>query len=86
MSAYFNFIYTRHERDSIKMHDTPSRNALFFPAKAEGESAFESKMVNAGFDYRLASGLSFGFGLQTPITGRRIYRTTTLMGSIRFIY
>jgi hypothetical protein len=85
LTFYGNFIYTKHERDRIRMRDSATRNTYFKPEKLEAESAWESKMYSFGLDYKITPELELGFAVQAPITGRRIYRTTTLMGSLKFL-
>jgi len=84
LSFYFNYVYTRKEKDSIGMSDTATRNNYFKPKKLEDESSWQSQVIHFGLDYNVTPELSFGFGVQTPITGKKILRTTTLMGNIRF--
>ncbi len=50
--------------------------------KFEAESRFEIQLFNFGLNYELAPCMSVGFLWQAPITGRRIFRSTTVMLSI----
>ncbi|MCK4265592.1 hypothetical protein KAW80_04520 [Candidatus Babeliales bacterium] len=81
LSFYFNYIYTRHEEDGIKVLENAS---LFKPGKLEDESVWNSQMIHFGLDYDITKELAFGAGVQLPVTGKRIYKTTTLQGNIRF--
>ena len=82
-SFYFNYIYTRHEHDNITVRDN---STLFLPGKLENESSWESQMALFGIDCKLAKELELGVGVQAPITGKRIYKATTLLGNIRFLF
>lgn len=116
LNFYFNYIYTKHERDQICLkcdncaqpdpycvplncstcdlidpycvpHIIPcptTPQQIFYPDKLEAESEWDSQVVNFGFDYMITRELTLGFVVQVPITGRRVYKTSTIMGSIRF--
>jgi hypothetical protein len=84
LSAYVNYIYTCHERDSIRMADTDARNALFKPAKFERESSFHSQSLHGGLKYEIATELSIGLAVNFHLTGRKMYRTTTILGDLEF--
>lgn len=92
LSFYFNYIYSKHESDKITL---PCKNCsepdaqgnteqLFFPHKLEKESEWDSQMLHFALDYEITDQLFMGVSVQLPIAGRRIYKTSTIMGSIRF--
>jgi hypothetical protein len=87
LSLYFDYIHTQHEEDSIFMKEaTNERNALFKPKKLEEESKWKGDFVHAGLNYRITPGLELGLSFNAHITGVRVYRTTTILGSITFNY
>jgi hypothetical protein len=87
LSAYFDFVYSKHEQDSIKMKEgSASRNALFYPDILEKESLWVDQSVSLGFDYKITPDLAFGLCLQGHISGRRVFRNSTVMGSLAFSF
>ena len=86
LSCFFNYVYTKKEKDSITMEDTATRNALFKPKKLENESSWESQVWHLGLDYDITEHLAFGISVQSPITGKKIARTLTLLGAVRFSF
>lgn len=86
VSCFINYVYTSHEKDKIEVDKADSRYAAFVPEKSEKESSWEAQMVNFGFDYEVTPELAIGFGAQVPLTGARILRTTTLMGTLRLVF
>ena len=86
-SVYFDYLYCRHERDSITMQEpTTERNELFLPKKMEEESSWRSQMVQLGFDYKITPNLAIGVAGQTHISGFRVYKTHTVLGTITFTF
>jgi len=88
LSAYFDFVYTQHERDTItvKGSDLPTTDdykTLFLPQQLEEESDWTSQQYNIGMDYRITPHLVFGAGLQAQLTGKRVYRPTTILGTVK---
>lgn len=85
LSFYFDWLYTRHLKDSLTLRETdPVRNTAFsigIPI-LERDSEWKNQQVNFGFNYKVTPFLAFGFGLQSYISGVRVYRTTTVMGTI----
>ena len=91
-SFFFNYVYTKHEQDRVyvlcKNCTEPDENGqsqqLFFPEKLEEESEWDSQMAYFALEYEITDQLFMGVGVQLPIAGRRIYKISTIMGSIRF--
>ena len=83
LSFYANYIFVRHERDRITLKTASS---VFLPGKLEDRSVWEAQKFHFGFDYEVTPELAFGLSAQAPITGSQVYRTTTLMGTIRFTF
>jgi len=86
LSMGFGYIFTKKEQDSILIKDTSTRTAYFKTGKAEKESGWESQMFHFGADYDITRELALGAAIETPITGKRILRTLTLMGDVRFSF
>lgn len=85
LSFYFDWLYTRHLKDSITLRETDENRKKIFAVGAsmlERDSEWKNQQVNFGFSYRVTPLLAFGFGLQSYISGVRVYRTTTVMGTI----
>ncbi|MBU4269841.1 hypothetical protein KJ644_02715 [Candidatus Dependentiae bacterium] len=86
-SAYLDVIYLKHHRDEIKMNESDSsRNAYFLPEINEKNAEWRSTMFQGGVNYEFTPGLQVGLGFQTHMNGRLVYRNTTIMGTISFIF
>ncbi len=84
LSFYFDWIYTRHLKDSVTLREpNNTRSNAFKPGilVLETNSEFKNQQVSFGFNYQVTKFLAFGFGAQSYISGARVYRSTTLMGS-----
>lgn len=87
LNVYFDYLYCRHERDSICMkEDDCSRNQLFYPKVLEENSVWRSQMFQLGFNYEITPNLAFGVAGQTHISGFRVYKTHTILGSVTFTF
>ena len=87
ISVYFDYLYSEHERDTITIVDSDStRKALFIPSKLEEESAWKSQTIQLGFNYQLSPNLAFGFTGQAHLSGVRVYKTHTIMGTVTFTF
>ena len=85
LSVYFDFVYSKHEQDSIKMKESSaSRNAFFYPDMLEKDSLWVDQSISLGFDYKLTPELAFGLCLQNHISGKRVFRNSTVMGTLTF--
>jgi hypothetical protein len=89
LSAYFDFVYTQHEKDTITYRsndysDSPADKNIFSTSQLENESDWTSQQYNLGMDYRITKNLVFGAAFQSSLTGKRVYRTTTVLGSMKF--
>ena len=93
--------YTRHENDDIQLLDencsddcpidcevlpNGERGPCFLTKLLEQRSIWRSQVVHGGFDYAVTDNLSFGFGVQAYIAGRRVFRPTTIMGQVTFSF
>ena len=85
LSFYFQYIYSKHQQDSYETTN-PACAPLFATDKFERQSQWESQVINTAFDYRVTKNLYLGLGYQGLLTGRRIYRFSNLMGTIRFYF
>ncbi len=89
LSFYFDWLYTRHLKDSLTLRETDSLRYAAFSIGIpilERDSEWKNQQASVGFNYRVTPLLSFGFGAQAYINGVRVYRTTTLMGSISLAF
>jgi len=84
-SFFFDYVYSEHKRDSITLKETvTTRNAYFFPEKLREDSKWRTNVIHAGLNYRVSSGLDLGFSFQAHLSGARVYKTTTMMGTLNF--
>ncbi|MBD3273185.1 hypothetical protein GF385_02425 [Candidatus Dependentiae bacterium] len=86
-SAYMDFIYLRHNRDEITMReDDEDRNDYFLPSTNEENSKWWATIFQGGVEYVFSKGLQIGIGFQAHLSGRRVYRTTTILGTMSFVF
>lgn len=87
LSVYFDYIYAKHEKDTITMKETDSsRNSYFIPSMLEDDSFWKSQMIQLGFQYQITPDLSFGACGQTHISGVKVFKTHTIMGTITLAF
>jgi hypothetical protein len=85
LSFFFDYIYTQHQRDSITvMTGSKERNEYFEVEKLKEESRWKAGTIHAGLNYKVTPGLEFGASFQAPISGVRVYRDVTVMGTMTF--
>ncbi len=85
LSLYFDYIYTYHQKDSITLRETNETRSKAFALgvqKLEEESNWKTQLINIGLDYRINPNLAFGGAVQSMIGGVRVFKTTTVMGSM----
>lgn len=86
-SAYVDFIYLRHNKDVITLRESnPSRNEYFKPTINEDNSKWWATMFQGGIEYIFSEGLQMGLGFQAHLSGRRVYRGITLLGTMSFVF
>ncbi|MFH1644264.1 MAG: hypothetical protein ABIA74_03750 [bacterium] len=78
-SFYFDLIHTEHRKDTIELKQD---NAYFKPQKMIDESSWRAEHIFMGLDYKVAPACSIGISFQSLISGARVYRTTTILGSM----
>ncbi len=85
LSVYLDYMYTQHLRDSVTiLESTPARLDAFKNGLDlyKRQSAWTNQQVNAGFNYRITDSLMLGGAVQGHISGVRVMRTVTVLGSI----
>jgi len=85
LSCYFDYIFTEHLKDSLTLRESNANRLLCFQSaldKAVHESAWRSQQWNAGLNYKVTDMLSFGCAVQSHVTGVRVFRPTTILGSM----
>lgn len=82
-SCYFDYIYTEHRHDTIKIKDpNPSTTKFFRPDLLERDSCWKAQMVHAGIKFGLSKNVYLATAVQATVSGSRTYRPTTLLGSL----
>lgn len=84
MNAYFDFQYIINERDKVTL--TGKDKAFFLPQKLADESYSDAQLFSFGLDYEITEHLKFGFAVQSLFTGKHAWKTTTVLGSLDFIF
>ncbi len=86
LSFYFDFIHTQHEKDSVTFQEERKDeygDDLFNMEKYRNESSWRNLNLFCGLDYKIVPGLEIGASFQTVLSGLRVYRTTTLLGTVK---
>ncbi len=86
LSFFFDYIYKQHNKDEITLREDDARASKFKPTKLEEESKWKSNIVHAGLNYKVTPGLQLGISFNSHISGVRVYRTTTILGTMSFIF
>ncbi len=89
LSLYIDYIYTYHQKDTITLRETDKDRSAAFALgtfRLEEESNWKTQLLNLGLDYRINTNLSFGGAVQAMIGGVRVYKTTTIMGSMTLAF
>lgn len=88
-SFYFDFVYTYHEHDDYTIKDSSlKREALFESCleKMQTHSSWKSQIVDFGISYDVANHLTLGFAVQAPISGIKVFRSVTSMGTVSIYF
>lgn len=88
-SFFFDFVYSYHEHDKYTVNDRSSiRESYFDPALKyiKETSSWKSQLLNFGFNYQPTNHLLLGFLVQAPVSGIKVYRSVTTMGTVTFTF
>lgn len=89
VSTYIEYVYTQHEKDEITLRETDkTRLAAFQTGVAEQQriSSWQNQQMNFGIAYQVVPQLSVGFSVQAQITGKRVMRAVTTLGTVSFTF
>lgn len=89
LSVFIDYIYTQHLRDKFTLKETNSDRLKAFGAGvdlATRQSSWRNQQVNLGFNYALSSVVALGLAAQGHISGTRVYRATTVLGSMSLTF
>jgi hypothetical protein len=89
LSFYGDYIYTQHLRDGISLREPNATRLASFNgglARYKRQTAWKNQQFNFGVDYQVARALSIGGAVQSHISGERVFTSTTLLGSLTFIF
>ena len=85
LSFFFDYIFAQHNEDNITiMESSTARSELFLHKKVEENSRWRAQVVHFGFNYHVVPGLEFGISAQAHLSGVRVFRTNTILGTITF--
>ncbi|MBD3231655.1 hypothetical protein GF322_03255 [Candidatus Dependentiae bacterium] len=85
-SFYFDYIHSEHLKDKFTFKDTTEKNDLLYKKTLEENSMWKNNLVQGGINYTISPGLELGLGFQAHISGVRVYKTTTILGTLTFNY
>jgi hypothetical protein len=89
LSVYADYIYTQHLKDSMTLKEPDETRKNSFKGgfgRFKRQTTWKNQQVDFGLDYRIAPALSMGGAIQGHISGERVFRTTTLLGSVTFTF
>lgn len=84
LSCYMSYVLVAHERDSISLSGT--NKALFLPLKLAQDGQYNAQLLHIGFEYEVTPALRFGLGVQSVFAGKKIWKTSTVAGSLSFVF
>jgi hypothetical protein len=88
-SFFFDFVYTYHEHDDYTVNELSSIKKAYFDSSLKyikENSSWKSQLVNFGVNYQPTNHLTLGFLVQAPVSGIKVYRSVTSMGTISFTF
>ncbi len=89
LSFYAQFIKINHAEDSICILRSASKEKNpedFLPQKVERASLWQSSMINTSLTYDISSNFALGLLWQPTVSGRNVFRSGTLLGSLILTY
>lgn len=84
LSCYMSYILVAHERDTISLSGT--NKAQFLPLKLAKDGQYNAQLLHVGFEYEVTPALRFGLGVQSVFAGKHIWKTSTVAGSLSFVF
>ncbi len=89
LSAYIDFVYSQHLKDSVKIKEMSATRKTAFENGVDTYkqwSSWKNQQIDFGLNYQVAEVLSIGGAVQAHISGVRVYRATTLLGSVTLAF
>jgi len=89
VNAYIEYVYTQHEKDTLTLRETDKARLAAFQAgigEQQRISWWQNQQMNFGIAYQVVPQLSFGFSVQAQITGKRVMRAVTTLGTVSFTF
>ena len=82
-------MYTQHEKDEITLRESDKTRAAYFKngiPEMQRISSWQNQQMNFGIAYQVVPQLSFGFAVQAQISGKRVIRAVTTLGTMSFMF
>ena len=89
LSFYGQFIKVNHAQDRICILRSASKEKNvedFLPGQLEKVSSWQSSLFNLGLTYDISSNFALGLLWQPTVSGRNVFRSGTLLGSLICTY
>lgn len=83
VSAYVDWVFVKHEEDKICLNKF---DPAFLVEQAECTTKFTSQFVDASIYYDISPNLQLGVMAQFPVAQRNAYRSTTYLGTFRYVF
>ena len=91
-SFWAEYSVISHAQDDIKVcRSFIPTDSIYFESgldveRAECLSKWESHIANFGVNFDLSDNFSIGLAFQAPVRQRNVYKSSTVLGTITFLY
>ncbi len=85
LSLYLDYVFSYHDKDTISLKEKNSDRRAAFAAglpRLIDESSWKNQQFNIGLKYNVTSVLAFGGMIQGHVSGVRVSKGTTFLGSM----
>lgn len=87
LSFYADYIYGKHEQDKITLKETDRIRAdAFRPVVLEEKSFWKSQAFTVGASYEITPAVELGLAFQGHLSGQQVFKTETLLGTLKLSF
>lgn len=84
LSFYFQWAIIEHQAD--KIHLRGDCDPAFKPKALECASPWKAQVINTALNYDISPHVGLGFAWQAPVSQRNVFKSTTVMFGINFVF
>jgi len=84
ISCYFNYEYVVHEKDSLTLSGT--NKSSFLAAKLAKDGEYSAQVFHVGLDFEVTPALKLGVAVQSVFSGKQVWKSSTIAGSLAFVF